>query len=57
LLRQQYTGEFTAGPTTQESTPAGVGQLMKLDFPEVEYAARYRSNGYPPAVRRGDVNI
>jgi putative ABC transport system permease protein len=57
LVRQRITGTF-AKPTTQDTTPAAISDLLKLDFPQIQYAARFRSSsGFPQTLRRGDINI
>ena len=57
LVRQRITGTF-AKPTTQDTTPAAISDLLKLDFPQIQYAARFRSSsGFPPALRRGEIDI
>src|SRR5580704_10521764 len=56
LLRERITGELTK-PLVEDQTPGAVADLMKLDFPQVEYAARIHQAFFPPAVRHGDVNI
>jgi putative ABC transport system permease protein len=56
LLRQRLTGALSK-PVTQDTTPAPVAPQLKLDFPQIQYVARYRNAGYPPALRRGDISI
>lgn len=58
MVRQRITGALSK-PVVEDSTPAALAELLKLDFPQIEYAARFRggSSGYPPAVRHGDVSI
>ncbi len=58
LVRQKLTGALSK-PIVEDSNPAALAELLKLDFPQIEYAARYRggSAGYPPSVRHGDVSI
>ena len=56
MVRQKITGALSK-PIVEDSTPAVLTGLLKLDFPQIEYVARYRMGGFPPAVRHGDVNI
>jgi putative ABC transport system permease protein len=56
LVREKVTGEL-AKPITEDNTPAPLAGDMKLDFPEIQYTARVGNAGFPPAVRRGDINI
>jgi putative ABC transport system permease protein len=58
MVRQRLTGALSK-PVVEDSTPAALSELLKLDFPQIQYAARYRSGstGFPPAVRRGDISI
>jgi putative ABC transport system permease protein len=30
---------------------------LKLDFPQIQYAARLTNSGFPPVIRRGDVSV
>jgi putative ABC transport system permease protein len=56
LVRQGLTNAF-AKPSTQDTTSAPLADAMKLEFPELQYVARFRNAGYPPSVRRGDINV
>src|ERR1700761_9044004 len=56
MVRQRITGALSK-PTIEDQTPGALTDLLKLDFPEFQYVARFRGSGYPPAVRRGDVSI
>ncbi|MDB5417503.1 MAG: transporter permease [Phenylobacterium sp.] len=38
------------------SSASLVGDL-KLDFPQIQYAARLTNSGFPPTIRRGDVTV
>src|SRR6185437_10150408 len=44
-------------PVVEDQTPAAIAELLKLDFPQIEYAARFSKSGFPPALRRGDISI
>ncbi|HZZ89679.1 MAG TPA: FtsX-like permease family protein [Caulobacteraceae bacterium] len=55
LLNYKITG--VGQPVDSDSTPEALADLLKLDFPQVEYAARAGGAGFPPAVRRGDINL
>lgn len=39
------------------ATPEPLAELLKLDVPEIELAARLSITSFPPAVRRGDLNV
>ncbi len=57
LVRQEISGVL-AKPVAQDSTPAALSDLLTLDFPQIQYVARFRSStGFPPSVQRGDINI
>ena len=56
LVRQKITGAL-AKPIVEETTPGALADLMKLDFPQVQYVARLSGYTYPPALRRGDISI
>jgi putative ABC transport system permease protein len=56
LVRQRLAGALSK-PVTEDTTSAPLPAAMKLDFPEIEYAARIGGVGYPPAIRRGDVSL
>jgi len=38
-------------------TSARLAGDLKLDFPQIQYAARLDFSGFPPTVRRGDVSV
>jgi putative ABC transport system permease protein len=38
-------------------TSARLADDLKLDFPQIQYAARLASTGFPPVIRRGDVSM
>ena len=40
-----------------DDTPAPLAGALKLDFPQIQYAARLYFSGFPPTVRRGDVSV
>jgi len=56
LVRQKITGALSK-PVVEDQTPAAIAELLKLDFPQIEYAARFSKSGFPPALRRGDISI
>jgi len=56
LVRQKITGAL-AKPIVEETTPGALADLMKLDFPQLQYVARLSGGTYPPALRRGDISI
>jgi putative ABC transport system permease protein len=41
-------------PIESDSTPAMLASALKLDFPQVQFAARLTSGNFPPSVRRGN---
>src|ERR1700739_3373102 len=45
------TGE---GPIESDSTPALLAPALKLDFAQVQFAARLTSGNFPPSVQRGN---
>ncbi|HEX3407539.1 MAG TPA: hypothetical protein VHS81_09910, partial [Caulobacteraceae bacterium] len=49
MLRQRLTGALSK-PVVEDTTPAALAELLKLDFPQIQYVARFRggSAGYPP---------
>ena len=56
VLRQRITGALSK-PVTEDTTSAPVAPQLRLDFPQIQYLARYRNAGYPPSIRRGDLSI
>ena len=46
-----YVGER---PIESDSTPTMLAPALKLDFPQVRYAARLSTMNFPPSVRRGN---
>lgn len=38
-------------------TPARLADDLKLDFPQIQYAARLATNGFPAVIRHGDVSV
>jgi putative ABC transport system permease protein len=56
LVSQRLTGALSR-PVTEDATPPALAAAMKLDFPGIEYSARYGFLGYPPSIRRGDVSL
>ncbi|HEY1427352.1 MAG TPA: FtsX-like permease family protein [Caulobacteraceae bacterium] len=56
LVQQRLTGALSK-PITEDNTPAPLVAVMKLDFPEIEYAARLGFQAFPPAIRHGDVSF
>jgi putative ABC transport system permease protein len=56
LVSQRLSGALSR-PVTEDATPPALAAAMKLEFPEIEYAARYGFLGYPPSIRRGDVSF
>jgi len=56
LVRQGLTNALSK-PSTEDTTSAPLADAMKLDFPELQYVARYRNAGYPPSIRRGDIDV
>jgi putative ABC transport system permease protein len=55
LMNYQFTG--AGQPVDSDVTPEPLADLLKLDFPQIQYAARITGAGFPPAIRRGDVNV
>ena len=52
LLNEKISG---LGQTiNSDSTPEPLAKLLKLDFPQIEYAAKLVAAGLAPAIRRGD---
>ena len=41
-------------PIESDSTPVMLAPALKLDFPQVQYAARLTSGDFPPSVQRGN---
>ncbi len=41
-------------PIESDTTPAMVARALKLDFPQVRYAARLTNGNFPPSVQRGN---
>jgi len=41
-------------PIESDSTPAMLARALKLDFPQIQYAARLTSGNFPPSVQRGN---
>ena len=44
-------------PIESDSTPALLGPALKLDFPQVQFAARLTGGDFPPAVQRGNFSV
>jgi putative ABC transport system permease protein len=43
-------------PITEDTSAPPLAPAMKLEFPQIEYAARFGFPGYPPSIRRGAVS-
>ncbi len=56
LVSQRLTGALSR-PVTEDATPPALVAAMKLEFPEIEFAARYGFLGYPPSIRRGNASF
>jgi putative ABC transport system permease protein len=56
LVSQRLSGALSR-PVTEDATPPALPAAMKLEFPQIEFAARYGFLGYPPSLRRGDVSF
>jgi putative ABC transport system permease protein len=41
-------------PIESDTTPAMLAPALKLDFPQIRYAARLTSGNFPPSVQRGN---
>lgn len=54
---QQGLAGALSKPITEDNTPAPLVAVMKLDFPEIEYAARLGFQAFPPSIRHGDVSF
>jgi putative ABC transport system permease protein len=55
LVNYKLTG--IGQPVDSDYTPEGVADLLKLDFPQIQYVARTAGGGFPPAIRHGDINL
>jgi putative ABC transport system permease protein len=55
LVNYKFTG--VGQPVDSDATPEAMADLLKLDFPQIQYAARAGGAGFPPAIRRGDINL
>ncbi len=55
LVQLRLSGALSR-PITEDNTSAPLAPAMKLEFPQIEYAARFGFPGYPPSIRRGDVS-
>src|SRR5215469_2488780 len=47
LVNYRFTG--AGQPVDSDTTPEAVADLLKLDFPQVQYAAREAGAAFPPA--------
>jgi len=43
--------------TELDYTPARLADDLKLDFPQIQYAARLSNSGFPPVIRRGNLSV
>ena len=55
LLNYKFTG--VGQPVDSDATPEATADLLKLDFPQIQYVARAGGAGFPPAIRHGDINL
>jgi putative ABC transport system permease protein len=55
LMNYTFTG--VGQPVDSDTTPEPLADLLKLDFPQIQYTARITGAGFPPAIRRGEVNL
>lgn len=56
LVNLKITGAIDQ-PINEDTTTADLADQLKLDFPQIQYTARLIGTGFPPAVRRGDINV
>src|SRR4051794_14175796 len=46
--KPKFTMDYTSGRLADD---------LKLEFPQIQYAARLANAGFPPVIRRGDISI
>jgi len=56
LMNVKLSGDI-GQPVNSDSTSDLLADALKLQFPQIQYAARLTGTGFPPALRRGDVNV
>jgi putative ABC transport system permease protein len=56
LINQTFTAH-NKPPFDFDDTSGRLAEDLKLDFPQIQYAARLAGSGFPPVVRRGSVSV